>query len=228
MTQIEPFVGNVSKRGEGWEAPSRQARWASVASQVKMEGEFWSPVRCCCSWLCNRNVPCTLNIKMKRSCCYFWLFMGPFLSARLLGACTFWDWGRQDCLRLGPWMPVPMSSAQLDWNLRAALCFILPKIGITLLFFFFFLPVVHSTVLWDLWMNSTTWNQHFVQIPGWYADKLLAGGQTSQEASVQFTALCWGWQFFVDLFFLLLSTYFPQHTCWFGGNERSGGVKRWD
>lgn len=38
ITQIEPFVGNVSKQGKGWEAPSRQAHWSSEVSEVKFEG----------------------------------------------------------------------------------------------------------------------------------------------------------------------------------------------
>lgn len=118
----------------------------------------------------------------------------------------------------GRQVPVPMSSAQLDWNLRAALHFILNKIGITLLFFF--LCNFLGMVAWDLWMNSTTQNQHFMQVPGWHAGELLAGGQTSWKASVLFSALCWDWQ--------CLSILFSHHTCWFGGNERSGGVKCWD
>jgi len=36
----------------------------------------------------------------------------------------------------GPRIPVPISSTWLDWNLRAALCFILPEIGRTTLFFY--------------------------------------------------------------------------------------------
>lgn len=44
ITQIESFVGNVSKQSKGWEASSRHAHWSSEVSQVDFEGGCQVPL----------------------------------------------------------------------------------------------------------------------------------------------------------------------------------------
>lgn len=115
---------------------------------------------------------------------------GLILSSRLLGTCAVWDWGSQDTLRLDhgyQYRWAVLSWIETSELLCASFC-------------------LKRESQDSLGGNSTTWNQHFVQILGWYTGELLVGGHTSRKVSEQF-CLVLGFTVFV---------LFSYHSCWFG------------